>query len=127
DGQPIRIGDVADVQMGFQDIGRYVEIGDLPTIRMGLRKQTGANTVEVARLVREELARINATRSDLQLQIIRDQSTFIQSSIDNVRNSAIWGGVLSIIILLAFLRNGSATMVIAVAIPISIIATFGLV
>src|SRR5690606_28055230 len=66
DGQPIRIGDVAGVQMGLQDIGRYVEIGDLPTIRMGLRKQTGANTVEVARLVREELARINATRSDLQ-------------------------------------------------------------
>ncbi|MBN1238902.1 MAG: efflux RND transporter permease subunit [Gammaproteobacteria bacterium] len=127
DGRPIRIGDVANVEMGFQDIGRYVEVADLPTVRMGVRKQVGANTVEVARQIREEVERINSVRSDLQLQVIRDQSTFIQSSIDNVRNSAIWGGILSVIILLAFLRNGSATMVIAVAIPISIVATFGLV
>src|SRR5690606_11068715 len=127
DGNPIRVRDVADVQLGYRDIGRYVEVDDLPTIRMGIRKQTGANTVEVAERIKEEIERINALRSDLQLQVIQDQSTFIQSSIDNVRNSAIWGGILSVIILFAFLRNGSATMVIAIAIPISIIATFGLI
>jgi hydrophobic/amphiphilic exporter-1 (mainly G- bacteria), HAE1 family len=127
DGNPIRVKDVANVDLGYRDIGRYVEIGGLPTIRMGIRKQTGANTVEVARRIREEMQRINASRSDLTLQVITDQSTFIQSSIDNVRNSAVWGGILAIVILLAFLRNGSATLVIAVAIPISIIATFALI
>jgi HAE1 family hydrophobic/amphiphilic exporter-1 len=127
DGNPIRVKDVAHVELGYQDIGRYVEVDGLPTIRLGIRKQSGANTVEVARRIREEAERVNASRSDLQLQIVQDQSAFIQSSIDNVRNSAIWGGVLSIIVLLAFLRNGSATTVIAVAIPISIVATFGLV
>ena len=127
DGNPIRVKDVANVELGYEDIGRYVEIGNLPTIRLGLRKQSGANTVEVARLVREEVERVNQTRSDLQLQVIRDQSTFIQNSIDSVRNSAIWGGILAVIVLLAFLRNGSATMVIALAIPISIVATFGLI
>src|SRR5690606_16547300 len=83
--------------------------------------------VAVADQIKAEIERINSLRSDLQLQVIQDQSSFIQDSIDNVRNSAIWGGVLSVIILLAFLRNGSATMVIAVSIPIAIIATFGLI
>ena len=127
DGTPIRVKDVADVRLGFRDIGRYVEIGGVPTIRVGVRKQTGANTVAVAAAIRAEMERINENRRDLELQVISDQSTFIQSSIDNVRNSAIWGGILSVIILFAFLRNGSATMIIAVSIPISIVATFGLV
>ncbi len=127
DGTPIRVKDVADVQFAFRDIGRYVEIGGVPTIRMGLRKQTGANTVAVADAIRAEVERINLNRQDLDLQVISDQSAFIQSSIDSVANSAIWGGVLSVIMLLAFLRNGSATLIIAVAIPISIIATFGLI
>ena len=127
DGNPIRVRDVANVELGYRDIGRYVEIDGLPTIRMGIRKQTGANTVAVADQIKAEIERINSLRSDLQLQVIQDQSSFIQDSIDNVRNSAIWGGVLSVIILLAFLRNGSATMVIAVSIPIAIIATFGLI
>ena len=127
DGTPIRVKDVANVELAFRDIGRYVELGGIPTIRIGIRKQTGANTVAVAEAVRAELARINSFRDDLELQVISDQSTFIQSSIDSVRNSAIWGGVLSVIILFAFLRNASATLTIAVAIPISIIATFGLV
>jgi HAE1 family hydrophobic/amphiphilic exporter-1 len=127
DGRPIRVKDVANVELGYAEIGRYVEIEDLPTVRLGIRKQSGANTVEVARRVREEVERINATRSDLQIQVIRDQSTFIQNSIDSVQNSAVWGGVLAVIVLLAFLRNASATMVIAVAIPISIVATFGLI
>ncbi|HEX6992691.1 MAG TPA: efflux RND transporter permease subunit [Gammaproteobacteria bacterium] len=127
DGTPIRVRDVADVQLAFRDIGRYVEMGGVPTIRIGIRKQTGANTVAVAAAIRAEMERINQFRDDLELQVISDQSTFIQSSIDNVRNSAIWGGILSVIILFAFLRNKSATLIIAVAIPISIIATFGLV
>src|SRR5690606_37855988 len=84
DGNPIRVQDVANVELGYRDLGRYVELGGLPTIRMGIRKQTGANTVEVAERIRQEMAAINAVRSDLQLQVITDQSTFIQSSIDNV-------------------------------------------
>lgn len=127
DGNPIRVEDVAQVELGYRDIGRYVEIAGVPTIRMGIRKQTGANTVEVAARIRDEMERINASRSDLQMQVITDQSTFIQNSIDNVRNSAIWGGILSVIMLFAFLRNTSAVAVISVSIPISIIATFALI
>jgi len=126
DGVPIRVRDVAVVTLDYQDLGRYIEVDDLPMIRFGIRKQSGANTVAVAQAIRAETERINAMRSDVDLVVIRDQSEFIQSSIDNVRNSAVWGGILAIVVLFAFLRNGSTTLIIGVSIPISIIATFGL-
>ena len=126
DGAPIRVGDVADVREGYQDIWRYIEIDERPTIRFGIRKQTGANTVAVSREIHREVDRINRLRSDLELRVITDQSGFIQSSIDNVRNAAVWGGILAIIVLFAFLRNGSTTLIIGISIPISIIATFAL-
>ena len=126
DGAPIRVRDVATVSLDYQDLWRYVEVDDLPMIRFGIRKQSGANTVAVAEAIRNEVDRINAMRSDIDLIVIRDQSQFIQASIDNVRNSAVWGGILAIVVLFAFLRNGSTTMIIGISIPISIIATFGL-
>lgn len=126
DGHPIRVRDVATVSEGYEDINRFVEIDERPTIRLGIRKQTGANTVAVAHAIHAEVERINLERSDLQMQVVTDQSEFIQDSIDNVRNSAVWGGLLAVIILFAFLRNGSTTLIIAVSIPISVIATFGL-
>ena len=127
DGNPIRVRDVAEVDFGYEDISRYTEISDLPSVRLAIRKQSNANTVEVARRIHREVERINSDRSDLHLQVITDQSTFIQASINNVRNSAVWGGVLAVVVLLAFLRNTSATLIIAVSIPISIVATFGLI
>lgn len=125
-GSPIRVKDIAKVEMTYQDIGRYVEIDNMPTVRFGIRKQTGANTVAVAADIHREVERVNAERSDVQLRVITDQSIFINESINNVKNAAIWGGILAVIVLFAFLRNGSSTLIIAISIPISIIATFGL-
>ena len=126
DGAPIRVGDVANVQQGFRDIWRYIEIDEQPSIQFRISKQTGANTVAVSRAIHQEVERINRLRSDLELVVISDESTFIQSSIDNVRNATVWGGILAIIVLFAFLRNGSTTLIIGISIPISIIATFAL-
>jgi HAE1 family hydrophobic/amphiphilic exporter-1 len=126
DGMPIRVKDVADVIDGYEDINRVVNIDDQPMIRLGIRKQSGANTVEVAKDVREVMDQINRERKDMNLLMVIDQSEFIQNSIDNVQNSAIWGGFLAILILYIFLRNGSSTFIIALSIPISLIATIGL-
>lgn len=126
EGKPVRVRDVANVYLGYEDLDRVVKIDGQPMLRLGVRKQSGANTVAVAESIREELARINAQRSDIHLFVASDQSTFIQESIDNVRQSAVFGALLAIAVLYAFLRRGSSTFVIAVSIPISIIATFGL-
>ena len=126
DGRPLRVGDVADIQHGYEDITRYVEIDGVATLRLAIRKQSGANTVSVAEEIKAEVERINNIRGDMELMVITDQSQFIQDSINTVQNAAIWGGILAVIVLFAFLRNVSTTLIIAVSIPISIIATFGL-
>ncbi len=126
DGNPIRVRDIAQVEDTYQDLNRLVHIDGKPMVRMGIRKQTGSNTVAVSRGIHSEIERINRERSDVNLVLITDQSDFIQNSIDNVQQAAIWGGLLAIFVLYLFLRNGSTTFIIALSIPISIIATFGL-
>ncbi len=126
DGQPIRVKDVAVVYDGYEDVNRLVRVDGQPMVRLGIRKQSGANTVAVAEEARKVIEQINRERSDIELMLIIDQSEFIQDSIDNVQNAAVWGGLLAIFILYLFLRNGSTTFIIALAIPISIIASFGL-
>ncbi|MFO7798960.1 MAG: efflux RND transporter permease subunit, partial [Rhodohalobacter sp.] len=126
DGQPVRVRDVATVEDAFEDVGRVVRINDEPMIRMGIRKQTGANTVAVSEGIQREIERINSERNDINLLMVIDQSEFIQDSIDNVQEAAIWGALLAIVVLYLFLRNGSTTFIIATAIPVSIVATFGL-
>ncbi len=126
DGKPIRVRDIATVNDSYEEIGRLIHIDDIPMIRMAIRKQTGSNTVAVAEGVQNEIDRINSERDDVNLLIVTDQSDFIQASIDNVTNSATWGAILAIVILYLFLRNGSTTFIISLAIPVSIVATFAL-
>ncbi len=126
DGHPIRVRDVAEVLDSFEDINRVVQVDRRPMLRMGVQKQSGANTVAVAARARAVMEEINGERDDIELLLVTDQSNFIQNSIDNVEQSALWGGLLAVFILYLFLRNGSSTFIIALSIPISIIATFGL-
>jgi HAE1 family hydrophobic/amphiphilic exporter-1 len=124
--RPIRVRDVADVVDGFEDVSSLAEVNGRPVIRLQIQKQSGANTITVADRIREEAALINQERSDLQLTLDSDQSTFIRSSMNAVQTSALYGGLIAIVILYVFLRNRSTTAIIALAIPLSITATFGL-
>ncbi|HVR43843.1 MAG TPA: efflux RND transporter permease subunit [Thermoanaerobaculia bacterium] len=126
DGFPMRVADVARVRDGHEDVLYLVEVNGVPSVSLGIQKQSGANTVEVAQEIRREVARINAESDEIHLTIFSDQSEFIRQSIASVRNSAIWGGLLAIVILYVFLRNRSSTFIISLAIPISVISTFGL-
>jgi HAE1 family hydrophobic/amphiphilic exporter-1 len=124
--RPIRVSDVAEVVDGYEDVNNLAEVNGTPVIRLRIQKQSGANTVLVAERIREEAALINAHRSDLRLLIDSDQSVFIRQSMNSVQSAAMWGGLLAVFVLYVFLRNGSTTFIIALAIPISITATFGL-
>jgi len=125
-GDPVLVQDVANVVDGYEDLQRVSELNGVPVVRLQIQKQSGANTVSVAERIREEVTRVNETRSDVRLTVVSDQSEFIRKSINNVQNSAIWGSLLAILVLYLFLRNGSTTFIIALSIPISIIATFAL-
>ena len=126
DGRPIRVRDVATVVDGYEDVRYMVEMNGVPAISLGIQKQSGANTVAVAEAVRREAERINRDRDDVHLTVVVDQSDFIRRSIANVRSSALWGSLLAVLVLYLFLRNRSSTVIIALAIPISVIASFAL-
>jgi HAE1 family hydrophobic/amphiphilic exporter-1 len=126
DGFPVRVRDVAQVVDGYEDVQYLAEVNGVPSVSIGIQKQSGANTVAVAEAIRGEVERINAERDDLHLTIYSDQSEFIRQSIASVRSSALWGSLLAVVVLYLFLRSGTSTAIIALAIPISVISTFGL-
>lgn len=84
DGKPIRAHDVAEVVDGYEDVHRLVQIDGRPMIRMGIRKQSGANTVAVAEAARAVMEQIDRERDDIDLMMVIDQSDFIQDSSNNV-------------------------------------------
>jgi len=95
-------------------------------LRVGIRKQSGANTVEVGRRILDEVEQINEAFPQLQVVPVINQGNFIERAIGNVARSVLYGGSLAILVLLFFLRDIRSTLVIALAIPISVVATFAL-
>ncbi|MBW2305700.1 MAG: efflux RND transporter permease subunit [Deltaproteobacteria bacterium] len=126
EGAPIRIKDIASVEDSWQKVRRIVRVNGQPGVRLSVNKQSGTNTVEVARKVLREIDRINSDTPQIRLTPIIDTSDFIQRSIANVGSMAMYGGLLAIMVLLFFLRDIRSTTIITTAIPISIIATFAL-
>ena len=126
-GRPVYVRDVATVTDAFQEIKSEQWVDGQPGIVMRVSKQSGANTVEVVERLKEELAKINAEyEGRARVIIVHDSAQYIESSITNVRESAIVGALLAVIVLLAFLRDVRATFVITLVIPFSILATFAL-
>ncbi len=127
EGAPVLLGQIASVEDTYQKLTRLVRINGKSGVRVGVRKQSDANTVEVARRVLEEVELINRELPQAQVIPVINQATYIERSIANVARSVFWGGALAVLVLLFFLRNLRSTVVIAVAIPISVIATFALI
>lgn len=127
DGASIRLGEVADIRDTHRRITRLIRIDGQDGVRLAVRKQADANTVRVANDVLGEIERIRRDFPQLTLVPVRDQSRYIQKSIDNIGNSIAYGGSLAVLVLLFFLRSVRTTVVAAVAIPVSVIATFALI
>ncbi|MBN1507950.1 MAG: efflux RND transporter permease subunit [Sedimentisphaerales bacterium] len=125
-GVPIQLKEIARVEDSWQRITRIVRVDGEPGIRLAVSKQSGKNTVDVARGALKELERINRDIPQIRIVPIIDTSDYIKRAISNVGSSAIYGGILAIGILLLFLRSVRSTIIIATAIPVSIIATFAL-
>ena len=125
-GTPIQVKDVADVEDSWEEVRQLIRIDGQPGLRISVSKQSGANTVKVAEAANAEIERINRDIPQIRLIPLIDTSTYIKQSVNNVGRSALLGGILAVIILFLFLRNISSTAIVATAIPISVLATFGL-
>ena len=127
DGQPLALHQLADVRDTHQRITRIIRINDEPGVRLAVRKQSDANTVQVADAVNSELRRLRGDYPQLNLITAVDNARFIERSINNVSRSLLYGGALALLVLLFFLRSVRTTLVAATAIPVSVVATFGLI
>ncbi|BAZ93343.1 cation/multidrug efflux pump [Thiohalobacter thiocyanaticus] len=126
DGALITLGEVATVTDTYEKLTRIVRVNGERGLRLAIRKQAEANTVEVARRVLAEAEAVNASFPQIQVIPVIDQGNFIERAIANVARSVLYGGALAVLVLLFFLRDLRSTLVISVAIPISVIATFAL-
>ncbi len=126
DGALVTLGQIARVRDTYEKLTRLIRVNGERGLRLAIRKQAGANTVEVARRVLEEVEAVNAEFPQIHIVPVIDQGNFIERSIANVAQSVLYGGALAVLVLLFFLRDLRSTLVISLAIPISVIATFAL-
>lgn len=126
DGAVVTIGQVARVQDTYEKLDRLIRVNGERGMRLAIRKQAGANTVDVARRVLEEIEEVNRAFPQVRVVPVINQGNFIERAIANVADSVLYGGALAVLVLLFFLRDLRSTLVISLAIPISVIATFAL-
>jgi HAE1 family hydrophobic/amphiphilic exporter-1 len=128
DGHPILLRDVATIEDGMADALTKANISGDPTVLLTIRRQSGTNTVEVVQAVKERLEDLEAvTPPGYTIRVVRDQSEFIKASIDTVEEHLVLGSALAALVVLFFLWNWRSTLIAAIAIPTSIVATFGLI
>ena len=125
-GVPVYLRDIADVRDTTEDRRSFMRINGTPGIRMQVTKQSGTNTIQIAEGVKREIARINADVDGITLQVLDDQSKFIERAIGSVTEHAMLGGLLVVAIIFLFLRDIKSTLIICTSIPISVIGTFAL-
>ena len=125
EGGPIRVRNVARVEDGVEDERTFADLDGQGGVSLLVRRQSGRNTVEVARAVKSELEEIRAIAPPgVRLIVSRDMSRFIESAIRDVTSNMILGGILALLVTLGFLRSLRPTLIVAIAIPASIISAF---
>ena len=127
-GIPVRLKDVATVKDAFKEQTSVVRVGGGSAIVMLVQKESQANTVLVADRVKQALESVKRELpAGIRIDLVWDSSDYIKHSVGNVERSALEGGLLAIIIILIFLRSFSSTLIISVAIPVSVVVTFVLI
>lgn len=127
EGRVVTLGQVAEVHDTFEKLRRLVRVDGERGIRVAVRKQADANTVEVSRNILETIAAVNLEHPGIRIVAVSNQGNFIERSITNVAQSVLYGSALAVLVLLFFLREVRSTLVISLSIPISVIGTFALI
>lgn len=126
-GAPIRIRDIGWAEDGTKEQRSVSRLNGVPTVVLDVRRQIGANTVELIDAVKANLARAaSELPAGTRLEIIRDQSRYIHAALNEINLHLVLGSILACLVVYAFMRNVRSTIIAGVAIPASVIATFGM-
>lgn len=120
---PVKVNDLGRVILAEKKISDLVLVDGKEGVSLSIYKEAGANTVKVSRNVRDALKNINKELSDVEFSIVSDEAALVEDAIDNVTSAAVIGIILAVIVLTFFLRSVGTTVVVASAVPVSLMAT----
>jgi HAE1 family hydrophobic/amphiphilic exporter-1 len=126
-GRPIKVRDIGYAEDGTYEQRSFARLDGKPTVVLELIRQSGANTVAVIEGAKEKLKRIAPLLpADVRLEPIRDQSRYIYAALHEIKLHLVLGSILACLVVLAFMRSWRSTVIAGVAIPASVISTFGM-
>ena len=124
-GNSVYLSDVAKVVDGVKEQTSLTRVNGITAVSLNIIKQSGSNTVQVAEEVNKQIENLKKTLpADLKIEVAQDNSVFIKDSINDVLFDIFYGGLLAVIVIYLFLANFRATIISALALPTSIIASF---
>jgi HAE1 family hydrophobic/amphiphilic exporter-1 len=126
-GAPIKIRDIGRVEDGTKEQRSVARLNGVPTVTLEIRRQSGANTVEVIHNVKTELAKVaSQLPPDIKLEVIRDQERYIDAALHEITTHLVLGSILASLVVLLFMRSWRSTLIAAIAIPCSVVSTFAM-
>ncbi|WP_187908238.1 efflux RND transporter permease subunit HefC [Helicobacter pylori] len=126
-GNHVRLGDIAKIEIGLEEDNTFASFKDKPGVILEIQKVAGSNEIEIVDRVYEALKHIQAISPSYQIRPFLDTTSYIRTSIEDVKFDLVLGAILAVLVVFAFLRNGTITLVSAISIPISIMGTFALI
>jgi HAE1 family hydrophobic/amphiphilic exporter-1 len=125
DGRPVRVRDIGHAEDGTFEQRSLARLNGKPTVVLEIIRQSGANTVAVIEAAKKNLEKIRSELpSDVRMDLIRDQSRYIHAALHEINVHLVLGSILACLVVLAFMRSFRSTLIAAVAIPASVIASF---
>ena len=126
-GAPVRLSDVASVEDSVEDVRNAGLVNGKPAIPLIIFRSPGANIIETVDRIRSMLPQLQASiPAAINMSIVLDRTTTIRSSLSHVERNLVISSILVILVVFAFLRNVRATIIPSIAVPVSLISTFGI-
>ena len=126
-GIPIRIRDIGTVEDGTKEVRTLSRLNGVPSVSIGIIRQSGSNTVAVIEGVKEKLDRLQAQMPpDIRMEVIQDQTRYIYAALHEINVHLVLGSILACLVVMLFMRSWRSTIIAGIAIPTSVVSTFGL-
>ncbi|MFO0923453.1 MAG: efflux RND transporter permease subunit [Pirellulales bacterium] len=124
-GTPVRLGDLGEVLDSTKEVRTLARLDGQPAVVLQVQRQSGENTVRVVEAIRDRLPRCEKLLpDDIQVTVMQDQSRYILAALHEIEAHLISGSILACLTVLLFMKSWRSTLIAAVAIPASIVATF---
>ncbi|MCI0664167.1 MAG: efflux RND transporter permease subunit [Acidobacteria bacterium] len=126
-GSPIRIRDLGYAEDGTKEQRSLSRLNGVPSVSLGIIRQSGSNTVAVIDGIKQKMALLTQQLPpDIKLEVIQDQSRYIYNALHEINTHLVLGSILACLVVMLFMRSWRATLIAGIAIPASVISTFGL-